>query len=77
MIWHLIKRYVRNVAVAVDQLLSALTGGDPDETISSRLGKAQRRGQPFACIACRLLDLIQRNHCARSIEDDEGDKAGA
>ena len=28
--------------VGVDQLGSAITGGDPDETISSRLGKRKR-----------------------------------
>ena len=35
----LIRKYLRNLLVAIDQLLNTILGGDPDETISSRLGK--------------------------------------
>ncbi|MCW2243565.1 hypothetical protein [Azospirillum canadense] len=38
----MLRLYLLNLAVAVDQLASALTGGAADETISSRLAKAQR-----------------------------------
>lgn len=52
-----------------DQLLSSMTGGDPDETISSRMGKSQ-------CVLCRvacwLLDRIDPGHCERAIEADRG-----
>lgn len=33
------KKYAINVLIAIDQLFNALFYGDPDETISSRLGK--------------------------------------
>jgi len=33
------KRYILNVLIALDQLLNALLGNDPDETISSVAGK--------------------------------------
>ncbi|RMG30244.1 MAG: hypothetical protein D6721_04350, partial [Gammaproteobacteria bacterium] len=57
--------------VGIDQLANAVIGGDPDETISSRIGK--RRGRCKLCAAlCWLLDKIDPRHCARSIEADEG-----
>lgn len=76
-------KYFWNFLIALDQFLNALTGGDPDETISSRLGKA-RRGDygavyKFATAPLRwFVDLAARvifgqsDHCAKSIEEDEG-----
>lgn len=60
------------LAVAHDQLANAAFGGDPDETISSRAGKAARNGRRWGCILCRLLDAFDRNHCEKSIELDRG-----
>jgi hypothetical protein len=65
----LVKRYARNVLVAIDQLLNALTGGDPDETVSSRLAK---RPGWIGRAACWLLDRVDPGHCARVREPDEG-----
>lgn len=62
-------RYVKNVLVALDQLVNALLGGDPDETISSRAAKSNSW---WACRLCRLLDLIDPGHCANAREADEG-----
>ncbi|PUB82387.1 MAG: hypothetical protein DBP02_15145 [gamma proteobacterium symbiont of Ctena orbiculata] len=71
-----VKKYFRNVFVAFDQLFNALTGGDEDETISSRLGKARRNGSRFATVICWVLTHVffweKGDHCARSIEEDEG-----
>lgn len=70
-----LKLYVRNVAVAFDQLLNALFLGDPDETISSRTGKYVREGRGwFPCQLCKLLDYVfrEKHHCLNSIEDNEG-----
>lgn len=33
------KKYFYNILIGIDQLVNAILGGDPDETISSRLGK--------------------------------------
>ena len=44
------KSYGRRVAVAIDQLLNALFGGDEDETISSRAEKARRKGRRWGCV---------------------------
>jgi len=68
--------YLARVFVALDQLANALTGGDEDETISSRLGKDKVRGRKVACVLCKLLDLIDPNHCEKAIERDRGKKPG-
>lgn len=66
--------YLFNLGVAVDQLASAILGGAPDETLSSRFGKAQREGKKWACVICRILDIFDPGHCEWSIERDEGRK---
>jgi hypothetical protein len=81
----LVKKYILNVLVAIDQLASAIVGGDPDETISSRLGKASRgdygRFQAYFWLPLMwLVDLVflpfdGPNHCVRRIEEDEGRNA--
>jgi len=70
----MIRRYFLNLLIAIDQLLNTLAGGDPDETISSRIGK-----RTATCLLCRwfcaLLNKIDPNHCKNSIENDEGGNA--
>jgi hypothetical protein len=74
---------VTNVLVALDQLGNAILRGSPDETISSRAGKCAWRyehgeGQPGDkkwWYLCKLLHLIDRNHCFKNIELDEGKPA--
>ena len=70
------RRYIWNLLIAVDQFFNAAFGGDPDETISSRLGKAHRNGTCnwFQKRLCDLLDWIDPNHCIDSIEEDEGNR---
>jgi len=71
----MIKLYVLNVLIGIDQLANALLAGSPDETISSRAGKGQKEGKRWACLLCRFLDYLQKDHCAKSIEPDEGTDA--
>jgi hypothetical protein len=33
------KKYIWNILVAIDQFINTVLGGDPDETMSSRMGK--------------------------------------
>lgn len=54
------------IALAYDQLGNAVTGGDPDETISSRADRARAQGRRWGCILCRMLDAIDKDHCARA-----------
>lgn len=60
------------LAVSFDQLANTAFGGSEDETISSRAGKAARKGKRWGCVLCRLLDWFESNHCESSIEMDEG-----
>lgn len=68
--------YLARVFVAFDQLLNAILGGDEDETISSRIAKDKRRGRKFACVLCKMLDWIDKDHCEKAIERDEGKRPG-
>jgi hypothetical protein len=68
-------RYIWNLLISIDQLFNAIFGGDPDETISSRMGKRlSKHDCPFCNLICKLLNLVDRNHCVKSIEKDEGIK---
>lgn len=61
-----------SLSVSFDQLANAAANGDPDETISSRAGKARLIGRRWGCVLCRLLDALDRGHCDRFIERDRG-----
>ena len=77
-----IGKYLLNILISIDQLGNTITGGDPDEIISSRLGKLkQRHGgtipwrRPVARIIDWGLDKIDANHSIDAIEADEGKDA--
>ena len=74
------RRWLVNVLIAFDQLGNAVTGGQPDETISSRLGKLKRANGGTVPKAAWLylarpldaiLDWLDPNHSLDAIEDDE------
>jgi hypothetical protein len=56
-----------HIALAFDQLANATTGGSEDETISSRAGRLRKEGRGWACVLCRVLDWLQKDHCVNSI----------
>ncbi|SAK95948.1 hypothetical protein AWB76_07225 [Caballeronia temeraria] len=58
-----LQRYLVNLLVLLDEAGNTLTGGSPNETISSRAGKAAEKGKPWGCVLCRLLNCIQKDHC--------------
>lgn len=75
--------YARNVLVGLDQLGNALLGGDPDETLSSRLHRARLgefgpRVRVLSAPVRWLVDATARivfrqtRHCEASFEPDEG-----
>lgn len=69
-------RYGLNIGIAIDQLCNAILLGDPDETISSRMAKYVVRGRGFIpCFICKLLDYIEKDHCKKWLEKDEGKDA--
>lgn len=68
-----LKRYFWNVLLGLDQFLSVLTGGDPDETVSSRVGKASAAGSRTGRALEWCLDAVfGAGHCRNSMEADEG-----
>ena len=67
-----LKKYFRNILISIIQLVNTLLGGDPDETLSSRLGKLERRGNKLAIFICKILDFFDDCHCQNAIEEDEG-----
>ena len=72
-------KYGFNIAVSIDQLGNVIMLGDPDETISSRLGRAILSGRPkwFVPSFAALVDFIfykldnQESHCLNSIEHEK------
>jgi len=66
-----LKKYIWNNLIAIDQLFNALTGGDPDETISSRTGKMKDK-RLWAKWLSAFLDIFEKDHTTKSIEADEG-----
>ena len=74
------RKWLKNVLVGFDQWVNTWMGGDPDETISSTLGKLKRahggsipfKLHPVASVVDWGLDRIDPGHSIDSIEDDEG-----
>lgn len=69
------KRYIFNALIGLDQFINTLIGGDPDMTLSGRMGRAIAENRCKACrVICWFLDRIDKDHCARANknEADEG-----
>jgi hypothetical protein len=69
---HSKKSWGYRIALGVDQLLNAILKGDEDETISSRAGKAAKKKKKWAIWLCYFLNKLDKDHCNRAIEEDEG-----
>lgn len=61
-------RYVINLAIALDQLGNTMTGGAPDETISSRAGRAAVMGRWWGRVLCWGLGVLDSGHCEKAIQ---------
>ncbi len=70
-----LKIYFWNILISVDQFINTLLGGDPDETMSSRMGKNILAGKCKICKAiCWVLNIFQKDHCMKSIEPNVGSR---
>ena len=70
----MLKQYVWNILVSLDQLANTLLAGRPNETLSGRMGAYVIRGRGFIpCQLCKLLGIIfkDKNHCINNIEPAE------
>ena len=68
-------KYIQNLLLALDLMLNAIFLGDPEETISSRIGKkVQRSGKDCKVChyLCKFLDWIDPRHCRDAINWNEG-----
>ena len=70
-----VKKYLMNLLILLDLGLNTVLLGDPQETLSSRLGKAASEGNRLAYYACRCLAWFDKAHCRGSVDKDEGDRA--
>ena len=73
-----VRRYALNILIALDQLGNVLAGGNnPDETISSTVGRKAIEERRWALLAERVIDWLflrltgQAGHCRANIEWDE------
>ncbi|MBE0498583.1 MAG: hypothetical protein IBX43_05000 [Campylobacterales bacterium] len=67
------RRYFWNLLISLDQFVNTVFNGDPDETISSRVGKHVADGdKSWRYALCKMLHFFDKNHCEKSIEEDEG-----
>ena len=64
------ENYVHRALVALDQFVNVLTGGYPDETISSRSARAAEHGYFWGVTMSWFLDLFQSNHGAKAQAGD-------
>jgi len=63
-----VKSYFKRLALSVDQLVNTITGGDEDETISSRVGRNAVEGKWWALVLERIIDaVIGKGHCRKAI----------
>jgi hypothetical protein len=63
-------KYFRNVLIGIDQLINTITGGSPDETLSSRVYR-YRDDSKIAWFTWKFLNWIEENHCENSLEPDD------
>jgi hypothetical protein len=74
-----IKTHGKQLALAADQNMNVIWLGDPDETISSRIGRAILSGRPKWYIKFFLrpfVDMMAKlfgdfDHCINAVEKDE------
>lgn len=63
--------YLLNLAIGLDQLVNAVLGGAPDETLSSRAWRAEQSGHRYWGWTRRAIDALffwQPHHCRLAYE---------
>lgn len=63
--------YVKRVLVAFDVFWNVVLGGNMDETISARAGRAKDAGKLWGIWLSGILNWIQPYHVQLAIEHDE------
>lgn len=64
--------YLMNVLLAFDRFINAIFLGNPNETISARMGREIQAGRCHLCKpVCWLLDKVDPNHCIKATQPDD------
>ena len=71
----MLSRWTYGVLIGIDQLGNAILGGNPDETISSRIGRLKDNnggtissGYPVTRLVDNLLEWLQPGHSHNAVE---------
>ena len=74
---NVIGRYFVNIVLSIDQLFNSILCGDPDETISSRLGRIKEKykgtipmTRPISKLSAYLLNKHFPNHCEQAYQNE-------
>ena len=63
----LVLQYFYNLASVTDRVVNTVLGGDPRQTLSSRMGRnIEAKRCPVCGWICRRLDVLQLGHCAKA-----------
>lgn len=62
--------YLHRDLVALDQAANVITGGQPDETISTRAAIADTKGKLWGKVVSKVLDVFQKDHGADAAAGD-------
>lgn len=68
-----VKRWLLSVMIALNQTANAVTGGDPYESVSSRMGHSRAQGNHLAKGACAVFEFFdfhprsRADHCTMSM----------
>jgi hypothetical protein len=71
------RQYRYGLWISQDQLVNAILGGNPDVTVSSKVGYMALQGSATATYMAKVIDWLfyvavgQSDHCYVSIEKDE------
>lgn len=70
-----LRNYFVNWLIILDKAANTALLGNPNETISTRLGRAEIAGSKFGKVACSVLNWFAPNHCAWSADPTSGTMA--
>lgn len=63
--------YGKSIFIGIDQLINAILGGWPDETLSSASYRMDRDGvRSWPCALINKLFFWQKNHCKSAYESE-------
>ena len=64
--------YAKNIVAGFSHFLNALTGGDPRNSFSARMGALAHRGSVLALIVTAGIDalLFSQNHCVEHAREE-------